>query len=298
MDKVRRYRWWILGTAIGCLLLPTYIVFAQPGLAQSNPPDFSWAKDLPPLLFLTVCAVVIIALLVYLFTRVFPKQEPKITVATPEGQPDKKISTNEFIGIMFQQFIDVVRDSSEQNRQTTLQFGDLVKQIMTDVNAHQNMVREALSSQKDEIIQGRGNQMSALIEISDNFTNAMRQMQGSLATRSEQMERVNGGIGYLQLGQTKMQENLNTLLSETRKLTESIAAILTRIERIDATMSTVNDAELAVKDELKELTTLVHSLDDRLNKISIVAGSVPPAITPLILPELPAVTEKEKPDVK
>lgn len=298
MEKLRDVRGFILGAAIGTLLLPTYVVLAGPIAMQTAPvnTDFSWTKDLPPLLFLVLSAVVIIALLVYLFTRLFPRQEPKITVQTPDGQPNKEISTNEFMGMMFQQFIDVVKNTGAQNRETTLQFADLVKQIMADVNQHQNMVRDALASQKDEIIQGRGNQMTAIVEISDNFTLAMKQMQTALSARSEQMERVNGGIGYLQLGQTKMQENLNSLLAETRKITESVAAVLARIEQIDATLINVNDSELAAKNELRELTALVHSLGDRLNNISIAAGGTSSAKDPLSQPDSPALP-KPKEDI-
>ena len=290
MDKVSHIRGILLGMAFSLLLLPTYIVLAYPPSAQQVTVDSSWIKDLPPLIVLSV----LMFLTLYFVLKFITDRQNRIPVKTAEGLPDKSISMNEMIGITFSKLLEFMEDSAKQNRdiiqssatqnQTILAaFTDQIREILKDVNAHTETNSREISSLKDELIQGRGNQMTAILEVSDRFRDAMHQMQSTAGTRNEQMERLNGGIGYLQIGQTKMQKDLESLLSETKKIMELVSNVVTRIEGI-------GQEEKSVKDELLALHGDVKSISTRLDEI-LAAG------LPLVSPDVPKLPEPVvKPD--
>jgi methyl-accepting chemotaxis protein len=106
-----------------------------------------------------------------------------------------------------------------------------------------------------------------------------------------------------------MQQDLGALLEETRKLSQAILTILTRLEnvsttvqtvdtvvkKVDATIGDVSASALSIKDEIQTLKALFRSVDERLNKISIGAG-VQAQIDKLTQPDKPAPQERDNPD--
>lgn len=289
MEQLRHYRWGILGAAIGMLLLPTYVVLAAPQMQTITFPDLSWLTQLSEALaVLVVLAVILLLVLRYL--------NDNKRVTDPKD-PTKTVSTSELLAFTVTNF----------------------SQILIEHNQQSQLVVQTLQGMKDELIQGRGNQMTAIIDVHDTVNDKLNGMAGALATRNEQMERVSGGLTNLQDGQTKMQQDLGALLDETRNLSKAIINILTRLENVDSTVQTVdttvqsvntviqkvdqaldhvNDSTITIKDEILELKRLFHSVDERLNKITVVAGSaVQGPADPLSQPDNPpALTEKNRPD--
>lgn len=292
MDKVSHVRGIILGMAFSLLLLPTYIVLAYPPKAQQVTVDSSWIKDLPPLIVLSV----LMFLTLYFVLKFITDRQNRIPVKTAEGQPDKSMSMNEMIGITFTKLLEFMEDSAKQNReiiqssatqnQTILAaFTDQVREILRDVNTHTETNTREISSLKDELIQGRGNQMTAILEVSDRLRDSVHQMQAQVGQRNEQLERVNGGIGYLQIGQTKMQKDLESLLDETKKIMQLMSDVVTRIESI-------GQEEKSVKDELLSLHGDVKSISTRLDKIietgiPLINVATPKPDEPLTKPDSP-----------
>lgn len=281
MDKVRRIRGVILGLAIGVLILPTYTVLAY-SMAENTPvPDLSWLAQLSEgLAVLVVLSVILFLVLRYL--------NDNKKVADPKD-PTKTTTVSELMAASVINF----------------------SQVLIEHNHQSELINQTLQAFKDELVQGRGNQLSAIIAVSDLMTDKLQKMEGSRAVLTESLERVNGGIGYLQTGQTKMQQDLGALLEETKKLSKAIVDILTRLENVDTVVKTVDTvvrkvdqtigdvsaSTLTIKEEVVELKKLFHSVDERLNRISVAAGaSATP--DPLSQPDNPAPQEKEKNDVK
>ncbi len=281
MENLRRYRWIILGMAIGVLLLPTYYVLAEPVIAQTvSMPDMSWLAQLSE----GLAVLVILAVILFLVLRYLNDSKK---IADPKD-PSKTTTIPELMAV------------------SVINFG----QVLMEHNHQSELINQTLAAFKDELVQGRGNQMSAIIAVSDLLTDKLQKMEGSRTILTENLERVNGGIGHLQMGQTKMQQDLGGLLEETKKLSKAIVDILNRLENVDAVVKTVDvvvkkvdqtvgdvsASTLTIKDEIRELKTLFHSVDERLNRISIAAGAFQGPSDKLAQPDKPAPQEKDNPD--
>lgn len=282
MNRRLLLRWSLLSSCI-VLLLPTLLLAdGTVGI------DFSWLKEVPPTLFTLTIA--------YLVLRIINDRQGKITVATPEGQPDKRITREEYLGKAIADMTVFMRDSKAADKLVVEQAHELTKSVNENQVRVAEMVQLALKQFQDELVTGRGNQITAIWEVRDEFHEGVQKMEASSTELRGQWTKVASGIGDLQAGKADMKSALDELLKETKALSAALRPVLDRLSRIEESVTDTGQVARDVKTNIEEINQLMAVFNERLNALSAAAVSPEPSPVPPATAHSPVSPEKEVPN--
>lgn len=261
----------MLVSLIMLCVMPQGFIQAAPLQTDVNV-DLSWIKELP-----TLMALVIIMFLVLVFVLRYLNSQQKVSVPTADGG-SKNVHVNEYVGSTMKDVLEFLRESKAKDR--------VFMEAITDgLRTSNGAVVQALDGLKEALVQGNGNQITAMMEVRDEFRGGVTQMQNHRTSLQEALGQLQTRVGSVQAEGAKMDKELETLIGKISDLALALNSVLDRLAKVEKVTADNVASTLDLKNDVDELRSLTDHFASLMSDLT--AAIQQHLAKPILLPPVP-----------